>query len=64
MDEAQAAEEARRRNDELGARGERDAFWMEVRQSDGTWSVEKEQGERPGPLKRLWRAFIDSPGGP
>jgi hypothetical protein len=61
MDEAQASAEATRRNDELGRAGEQDYFWIEVQQSDGSWTVEK-RGERAGWFRRVVRALMGTPG--
>ena len=50
--EKQAIEEASRRNRELGRQGDASGFWIEVRESDGSWTVEYRV------QKRSWRERI------
>lgn len=61
MTEAEAEAEAKRRNTELGAMGEQSAYWVSVELPNGEWSVERRE-ERKSLAKRVWEAFLNSPG--
>ena len=52
--EAEAAAEARRRNEELGARGATEAFWVDVARPGGGFRVEQRSADEPG-----WKRLID-----
>jgi hypothetical protein len=61
-DEAEA--DARKRNADLGARGETNAFYIEVERAPGEWDVEKRVDPEPkkGFFRKAFDAFISSPG--
>jgi hypothetical protein len=58
VNEEEAQAEARRLNRELGAKGGRDArryYYIDVRQPDGDWTVERRTGD---PQERRWYDWI------
>jgi hypothetical protein len=66
MDREEAAARASRLNRELGEQGVLDAYYTEVEESPGQWTVEKrtEEPKRRGPLRKFFDALLDSGGGP
>lgn len=53
MNEREAAQEARRRNLELGAHGKTASYWIEVPSGDGSWRLEFVDEELPPRLAAL-----------
>jgi hypothetical protein len=61
----EAAARARQLNRELGQQGVLDAYYVEVEESPGNWTVEKrvEEPKKHGRLRKFFNALIES-GGP
>jgi hypothetical protein len=65
MEPEEAAARARKLNRELGEQGVLDAYYIEVEESPGNWTVEKrvEEPKKRGRLRKFFDALIES-GGP
>ena len=64
MSRDEAAADASKRNAQLGARGETNAFYIEVERASGDWEVEKRVDPEPkkGFFRKVLDALISSPG--
>ncbi len=57
MTEAEADQRAKELNKQLGAAGERYAYYSAVEAEDGSWDVERRES-KPGLFARIIEAFL------